>query len=123
MDIKKMFFGEKVPDKDDPGYKERYERDFNAGSKFARILKLDILARHVQNFANNHRVLFLVLVFAFVLISLGVNLYRMSTAVRYHYRPSSVIELQEKEMKKRLKPTLYNENIKQVESYETDGED
>lgn len=123
MDFKKILFGEKVPDKDDPEYKERYEREFNAGSRFARMLKLDILARHVQNFANNHRVLFLVLVFAFVLISLGVNLYRMSTAVRYRYHPSSVIELQEKEMKKRLNPTLYNENIKKIERYETDGED
>ena len=123
MDFKKILFGEKVPDKDDPEYKERYEREFNAGSRFARMFKLDILARHVQNFANNHRVLFLVLVFAFVLISLGINLYRMSTAVRYRYHPSSVIELQEKEMKKRLKPTLYNENIKKLERYETDGED
>jgi len=123
MDFKKVLFGEKVPDKDNPDYKERYEREFNAGGRFARMLKLDVLARHVQYFANNHRMLFLVLVFAFVLISLGVNLYRMSTAVRYRYHPSSVIELQEQEMNKRLDPAHYNENIKKVERYETDGED
>ena len=27
MGFKKILFGEKVPDKDDPKYKERYERD------------------------------------------------------------------------------------------------
>ena len=123
MNFKKIVFGDKIPDKEEPAYEKRYEHDFRSGSKFARMLKLDLLARHVQNFASNHRMLFLVLVFAFVLLSFGINLYRMSTVVRYRHRSSSVIELQEKEMKKRLDPTLYNENVKQVESYETDRED
>ena len=30
-----MLFGEKMPDKNDPRYKERYERDVNAGREFA----------------------------------------------------------------------------------------
>ena len=29
--FKKMLFGEKMPDKQDPKYKERYERDVAAG--------------------------------------------------------------------------------------------
>ena len=29
MSIKKMFVGEKMPDKNDPKYRERYEREVN----------------------------------------------------------------------------------------------
>lgn len=34
--FKRMLFGEKMPDKDDPQYKERYEREVQAGHKFAK---------------------------------------------------------------------------------------
>ena len=33
MSWKKMIFGEKMPDKDDPKYKERYEREVAAYRK------------------------------------------------------------------------------------------
>ena len=36
--FKRMLFGEKMPDKDDPQYKERYEREVQAGHKFALSL-------------------------------------------------------------------------------------
>lgn len=61
MGWKKLFVGEKMPDKNDPKYKQRYESEVNAGRKFARMMKLDVLAGMVQNFANNHRKLFLVI--------------------------------------------------------------
>ena len=57
--MEKLFVGEKMPDKNDPKYKQRYESEVNAGRKFARMMKLDVLAGMVQNFANNHRKLFL----------------------------------------------------------------
>ena len=41
MSWKKMIFGEKMPDKDDPKYKERYEREVAAGRKAARLLRLE----------------------------------------------------------------------------------
>ena len=41
MGWKKLIFGEKMPDKDDPKYKERYERDVAAGRKFAKTLRID----------------------------------------------------------------------------------
>ena len=55
MGWKKLFVGEKMPEKNDPKYKQRYESEVNAGRKFARMMKLDVLAGMVQNFANNHR--------------------------------------------------------------------
>ena len=48
MGWKKLFVGEKMPDKDDPKYKQRYENELNAGRKFARMMKLDVLAGMVQ---------------------------------------------------------------------------
>lgn len=50
-----MLVGEKMPDKDDPKYRQRYEEEVKAGRKFARTLKLDVLAIKVQQFANNHK--------------------------------------------------------------------
>ena len=42
--FRRMLFGEKMPDKNDPQYKERYERDVNAGRKFAQATRLDKLS-------------------------------------------------------------------------------
>ena len=40
MSLKKIIIGEPMPDKNDPKYKERYEREVEAGRKFAeKILK------------------------------------------------------------------------------------
>ena len=61
--IKRMLFGEKMPDKNDPQYKERYQREVKAGRKFAQTLKIDKAAAHVQRFADIHKTLFLVIVF------------------------------------------------------------
>lgn len=96
MEVKKMIFGEKVPDKDNPKYKEKHENTVEAGKNFAKAVKLDKLAMNVQRFASGHPKLFLVVIFAFVLFSIGLNLYRMSTAVSYKQHPSSAIERQEK---------------------------
>ena len=98
MGFKKILFGEKVPDKDDPKYKERYEKDVAAGKSFAHALHLDRAAACVQRFASRHTKLFLALVFSFVLFSVGLSLYRMKQAVTYRPRPSSAVERQEKEL-------------------------
>lgn len=34
--FRRMLFGEKMLDKNDPQYKERYEREIEAGRKFAK---------------------------------------------------------------------------------------
>ena len=52
--FKQMLIGEKMPDKDDPKYKERYERDVRAGRKFARMCRIDKAAAKVQRFADLH---------------------------------------------------------------------
>ena len=41
ISFKKFILGEKMPDKDDPKYKDRYEKEVNAGMKFAKAAKID----------------------------------------------------------------------------------
>lgn len=57
-----MLFGEKMPDKNDPQYKDRYEREVTAGRKFAQAMRIDKAAPKIQGFANAHRTLFLVII-------------------------------------------------------------
>lgn len=44
---KKFIMGEKMPDKDDPQYKDKYEKDVDAGRRFAKWSKLDKVAARV----------------------------------------------------------------------------
>ena len=53
--FRRMLLGEKMPDKNDPQYRERYERDVDAGRKFAKAVGIDKAAAKVQLFANNHK--------------------------------------------------------------------
>ena len=89
--FKQVLIGEKMPDKDDPKYKERYERDVRAGRKFARMCRIDKAAAHVQKFADLHKTMFLVIVFGFVGVSFSFNIYRMARAYHYQgvYNPSA----------------------------------
>ncbi len=48
MSIKKMFVGEKMPDKNDPKYRERYEREVNYGRRFADKTGISWLSRKLQ---------------------------------------------------------------------------
>lgn len=81
MDIKRIFTGEPMPDKNDPKYRERYEREVNAGKTFAEKSGLTWVIARVQTWANAHRVGFLVIVFGIVIGCFAINIYNM---VRYY---------------------------------------
>ena len=98
-----MLVGEKMPDKDDPKYRQRYEEEVKAGRRFARTLKLDVLAVMVQQFANNHTRLFLALVFGFILLCFGFNIYRMVMVYNHQQSTQSATERQEQLMRQRRK--------------------
>ena len=97
-----MLFGEKMPDKNDPKYKERYERDVQAGRKFAQATSIDKAAAKVQGFANVHRTLFLVIVFSFVLGGLVWNIYRLTVVYRHHPSRRTATEMQDSLLRERL---------------------
>ena len=59
MGWKKLVFGEKMPDKNDPKYRERYEKEVGFGRKVARFLGIDKAAAATQSFANRWPKVFL----------------------------------------------------------------
>lgn len=101
--FRRVLFGEKMPDKNDPQYKERYERDVEAGRKFAKATRIDKAAAKVQGFANMHRNLFLFIVFAFVLGGLVWNIYRISVVYRHQPVQRTATEMQDSVLKERRK--------------------
>ena len=103
MSWKKMILGEKMPDKDDPKYRERYEKEVDAGRKFAKATKIDKAAAKVQSFANDHKKAFLIIVFGFILFSFGLNLYRMGKVYNSQQEQKTATELQEEMIENRHK--------------------
>ena len=67
MSWKRFIIGEKMPDKADPQYKERYEKEVDAGKRFARWSRIDILAARIQQWATGHERAFLGMVFGVVI--------------------------------------------------------
>lgn len=101
--FRRMLFGEKMPDKDEPQYKERYERDVDAGRKFAKATRIDRAAAKVQGFANAHRTLFLVLVFGFVIGAFAWNIYRLTVVYRHQPAGRTATEIQDSVLRQRHK--------------------
>ncbi len=105
MNIKRMIFGEKMPDKDDPKYKERYEREVKAGRKFAETLHIDKFAASIQRFADRHRTAFLVIVFGFVVGSFAWNIYRLAVVYNHNHKLNqrTATEMQDSLLRERHK--------------------
>lgn len=98
-----MLFGEKMPDRNDPKYKERYERDVEAGRKFAKATRIDKAAAKVQGFANTHRTLFMVIIFGFVIGGLAWNVYRLTVVYRHQPARRTATEMQDSILRERHK--------------------
>lgn len=77
MGWNRIFKGEPMPDKNDPKYREAYERQKAAGEKFADCIGISWLARHISEYANAHKKTFLVISFGFVIIIFLMNIARM----------------------------------------------
>lgn len=99
--FKKMLFGEKMPDKNDPQYRERYEKEVGAGRKFAKTMRIDRMAVCIQSFANSHCRTFLCLVFGFVILSFGFNMYRIVHAGSASPNKTTATERQEQMLQKK----------------------
>ena len=107
MSWKKFFIGERVPDKDDPQYKERYERDKAAGESFARITGLATLGAVIHRYASAHKVGFSLFVW---------NVVRMVRAYNSRSGAKAVaVERVDSAMKHRGE---HHSSIKMIEKYE-----
>ena len=118
--FKKLLFGEKMPDKDDPQYKARYAKEVEAGQQFARNMRIDKLAVSIQLFANKHRYLFLGLVSLFIASCLAFTIYRMAMIANYKDKGVSAVQYQEQLLKKRhddvTKKISKNKSLKQEDN-------
>ena len=104
--FRRMLVGEKMPDKNDPQYKERYEKEVNIGRKFAKVTRLDKLAAKIQGFANKNKVLFLVIVFGFVIGTFTFNIYRLTKVYRHGQKVKSATEMQDSLLRERHKELM-----------------
>lgn len=116
MSWKKLIMGEKMPDKNDPRYKERYEKEVSAGRKVARFLKIDKAAAATQRFADRWPKLFLGIVFGIVIFCFVLNVYRLSQVATKANDYQTAVEKQESIYKERrqsqpqIKPINNNAN-------------
>lgn len=116
MGWKKLIMGEKMPDKNDPRYKERYEKEVSAGRKLARFLRIDKAAAATQRFADRWPKLFLGIVFGIVIFSFVLNVYRLSQVATKANDYQTAVEKQESIYKERrqsqpqIKPINNNAN-------------
>lgn len=104
MGWKKLIMGEKMPDKNDPRYKERYEKEVSAGRKVARFLKIDKAAAATQRFADRWPKLFLGIVFGIVIFCFVLNVYRLSQVATKANDYQTAVEKQESIYKGRRQP-------------------
>lgn len=129
MNIKKIVMGEPVPDKDDPKYKERHEKDVEAGRKFADKVGLSKAAARIQRFASRNPKFFLGIIFVFVLLIVALNLYRLNAALSSRNHPTRSVERQEKELhfKRHHAPSTSASqpqvNVQSEEEYGTNRQD
>lgn len=101
MGWKKLIMGEKMPDKNDPRYKVRYEKEVSAGRKVARFLKIDKAAAATQRFADRWPKLFLGIVFGIVIFCFVLNVYRLSQVATKANDYQTAVEKQESIYKER----------------------
>lgn len=93
MSWKKFFIGEPMPDKNDPKYKDRYEREVEAGRKFAQVSGISWTARKLQEWGQAHKMAFVAIVFGFVIICFFINAYRLFTAYQ-HTGPAKAVAVE-----------------------------
>lgn len=115
MGWKKMFFGEGMPDKDDPKYKERREKEVEAGKKAARILRVDKMAAGIQKWALKYPRLFLCTVFGIVTMCLGYNITCMVKTYKQQPAKETAVQRQDAALNRIRRA---NEDTGMVEQYE-----
>ena len=114
MSWKKIFVGEKMPDKNDPKYHDRYEKEVEAGREFARMTRIDKVAGKLQHFAIGHQKAFLTIVFGFIVFSFSLNIYRMRQVWSFHQTAISAIEQQDEMLRnrhKRIKEAISSNHV------------
>ncbi len=114
MSWKRLFKPVEMPDKNDPKYRETYEKQVAAGKKFAEVVGIRWLAGHLQRWGSQNKKLFLCLTFGFVILLFILNVIRVVRVSGGHSRKAVATERVERALEKRqnqgvktLKPVDY----------------
>ncbi len=110
MGWKKLIFGEKMPDKDDPKYEKRYKKEVEAGRKAARFLRLDKVAGYAQRFACKHPKWFLGIVFGIVLGCLALNVCRVVSVCNMQGSEPHMTATERQEILLKQKQPIHDDN-------------
>ena len=121
--LRKMILGEKMPSKDDPKYRETYERDLEAGRQFAKRTRIDRLVGHVQKFADRHSGLFLGIVLAIVIGCFVINAYHFTKAYQLRKSQTESARTPEESIREALDNAYTMIPIQDSEEDGTDTED
>lgn len=109
MSILNLIKGEPMPDKNDPKYRERYEKEVQAGRDFAEKTGLTWVSGHITDWACRNKKLFLAIVFGLVFLCFALNIfhvYRYITKGKQH-QPTAV-EMVDHAMEKPLQERNHN---------------
>lgn len=98
MNIKKILFGEKTPDKDDPNYRKLRKQSEAAGFKTSKFLHLDKATAAVQRFAERHRTLFFGFLLALSIVIASAQIRRIQYAWHHRNSHSTAVERQREEL-------------------------
>lgn len=111
MKIKKILFGEKTPDRDDPKYQKLREKSEAAGINTSKFLGLDKAAAAVQRFAERHTTLFFGFLLALSIIIASAQIRRIHHAWQHRHDYSSAVVRQREELhfKRHHAPARFNE--------------
>lgn len=103
MSLKKFFLGEPMPDKNDPKYRERYEREVEAGRRFASATGISRTAGKLQQWGQSHKKAFLAIVFGIVVSCFVVNVYHLCTGLKKGGKKAVAVERVEKALGEKMK--------------------
>lgn len=95
----RLILGEKMPDKDDPAYAERRNKEVSMGRRVCTWLRLDKAVAAIQRFALKWPKAFLAIAFGIVIASFSLNVYKMGAIAMCQNEKVPVTKVQENKYK------------------------
>ena len=98
MKIKKILFGEKTPDENDPKFQKLREESEAAGRKVTQMTGMGKFVTKMQRFAENHQKVFFSLLILYIFFASVIAIQRVHLLWNNRPQQSSAIERQEREL-------------------------
>ena len=110
MNLKKVFFGERMPDKEDPEYQELRKKSYDAGRRFGDAIGLPWLGEKIYLVSSRHKKFFFVLLFSFVIFWLCLKTYTFVRAVNRinHNKHTTAVERVDSALEHRYDKKTYH---------------